>query len=210
MPITMFNGGLIGSMQNGTQQNTRKQDFERQYGVQGRPGQIDREWHKKKPPENIRNIPDLIEIGKEMVFRKPLYTEYIRALIYISILIFRYVLIYVMKYKPIKHNMIFKNIGVYNAQNGYTMFKNNLNTTSPKAMAKQLKPNVDPTDANIAVPDMVSGFHERNEIGLDKAYKATNKTYVDGNTMYIAGTDPTNLKLENRVFYKNLFFYNSC
>ena len=97
------------------------------------------------------------------------------------------------------------------------MFKNNPNTISLKARAKQLKPNVDPADANIAVPDnkyseipLVSGFHEMNEIGLDKAYKATNKTYVDGNTMYIAGTDPTNLKLENRVFYKNLFFYNSC
>jgi len=60
----MFNGGLIGSMQNGTQQNTRKQDFERQYGVQGRPGQIDREWHQKNTPENIRNIPDLMEIEK--------------------------------------------------------------------------------------------------------------------------------------------------
>ena len=44
-----------------------------------------------------------------------------------------------MKYKPIKHNRIFKNIGFYNAQNDYTMFKNNPNTTSLKAMAKQLK-----------------------------------------------------------------------
>jgi len=61
----MFNGGLIGSMQNGTQQNTRKQDFERQYGVQGRPGQIDREWHKKKPPENIRNIQNLMKFQKK-------------------------------------------------------------------------------------------------------------------------------------------------
>ena len=101
-----------------------------------------------------------------------------------------------MKYKPIKHNRIFKNIGFYNAQNDYTMFKNNPNTTSLKAMAKQLKSNVDPADANIAVPDnkyseipLVSGFHEMNEIGLDKAYKATNKTYVDGNTMHTAGTD---------------------
>ena len=35
------------------------------------------------------------------------------------------------------------------------------------------------------------GFRERNKIGLDKVYKADNKTYVEGNTMYVAGTDPT-------------------
>jgi hypothetical protein len=116
-----------------------------------------------------------------------------------------------MKYKPIKHNRIFKNIGFYNAQNDYTMFKNNPNTTSLKAMAKQLKSNVDPADANIAVPDnnyseipLVSGFHEMNEIGLDKAYKAINKTYVDGNTMYIAGTDPTNPQAGKSRFLQKL------
>ncbi len=100
-----------------------------------------------------------------------------------------------MKYKPIKHSegRILKNIGFYNPQNDYTMFTNNPNTTSLKARVKQPKSNVD-----IAVQSkkyseipLVLGFHERNKIGLDKAYKAKNKTYVEGNTMYIAGTDPS-------------------
>ena len=34
-----------------------------------------------------------------------------------------------------------------------------------------------------------SNFHERNQIGLDNAYSSNNKTYIDGNTAYIAGTD---------------------
>ena len=36
------------------------------------------------------------------------------------------------------------------------------------------------------------GFHARDEAGLAKAYASKDKTYVDGDTEYIAGTDPTN------------------
>ena len=36
------------------------------------------------------------------------------------------------------------------------------------------------------------GFHARDELGLEKAYASKDKTYVDGDTEYIAGTDPTN------------------
>ena len=36
------------------------------------------------------------------------------------------------------------------------------------------------------------GFHARDEAGLEKAYASKDKTYVDGDTEYIAGTDPTN------------------
>jgi len=36
------------------------------------------------------------------------------------------------------------------------------------------------------------GFQERNEEGLEKAYASKNKTFVDGDTEYIAGTDPKN------------------
>ena len=39
-------------------------NFARQYGVQGRPGQIDREWHQKNTPENIRNIQNLMKFQK--------------------------------------------------------------------------------------------------------------------------------------------------
>ena len=36
------------------------------------------------------------------------------------------------------------------------------------------------------------GFHARDEAGLEKAYASKDKTYVDGDTEYIAGTDPKN------------------
>jgi hypothetical protein len=36
------------------------------------------------------------------------------------------------------------------------------------------------------------GFHARDEAGLEKAYNSKDKTYVDGDTEYIAGTDPSN------------------
>ena len=36
------------------------------------------------------------------------------------------------------------------------------------------------------------GFHARDEAGLAKAYASKDKTFVDGDTEYIAGTDPTN------------------
>jgi hypothetical protein len=36
------------------------------------------------------------------------------------------------------------------------------------------------------------GFHARDEAGLERAYDSKDKTYVDGDTEYIAGTDPTN------------------
>ena len=34
-----------------------------------------------------------------------------------------------------------------------------------------------------------NNFHQRNQIGLDSAYKSDNKTYIDGENAYIAGTD---------------------
>ena len=33
-----------------------------------------------------------------------------------------------------------------------------------------------------------NNFHHTNKIGLAKAYQSNNSTYVDGDTMYIAGT----------------------
>jgi hypothetical protein len=36
------------------------------------------------------------------------------------------------------------------------------------------------------------GFHARDEAGLEKAYASKDKTFVDGDTEYIAGTDPKN------------------
>ena len=32
-------------------------------------------------------------------------------------------------------------------------------------------------------------FHKRNQIGLDNAYKSESKTYIDGDSAFIAGTD---------------------
>ena len=32
------------------------------------------------------------------------------------------------------------------------------------------------------------GFHKRNETGLTNAYKANNKIYIKGDTMFLAGT----------------------
>jgi len=34
-----------------------------------------------------------------------------------------------------------------------------------------------------------TNFHKRNQIGLDNAYSSNNKTYIDGDNAYIAGTD---------------------
>ena len=41
---------------------------------------------------------------------------------------------------------------------------------------------------------IAGGFRRRNEEGLRRAYAAPDKTYVDGDTEFIAGTDPTDYR----------------
>ena len=48
-----------------------------------------------------------------------------------------------------------------------------------------------------------NNFHHTNKIGLAKAYQSNKSTYIDGDTMYIAGTKTTKDWYDN---FTKLFF----